>query len=548
MSAVRRNARVRVANASGVARYILATVILTGLETGSALAGNLVGYWNLNEGTGTSAADTSGSNNSGTLTNSPTWTTGKLGGAISFNGTTQAIEAGAVSSIANLRLSGMTVAAWIKTNGSGGRIVDKDNNDAGWFFGLSSSKLQFAASVFQSAASRLSTGAIATNTWVHVAATWAGGADASTTMHFYINGAASDGTPTAGSGVIDDDAPTPLTIGNRPVDHAKGFNGVIDEVRVYNRVLSASEIQALADVTAPSAPTGASATAAGSTQINLAWTAATDNVAITGYSIERCTGASCSTFVEIANISPATTYSDTGRVAATTYRYRIRAYDAANNLSSYSSIVSATTTAGGGGDAQAPTTPTGVSATAASSTQVNLSWTASTDNVAVAGYAIERCTGSSCTTFAQIGTGTTTSYSDTGRTAATTYRYRIRAYDAVPNYSAYSSIVSATTPAAGDTQAPSTPTGLTATVNATQISLAWNASTDNVAVVGYTVERCSGASCSNFASINSVSTNSYVDSNLTAGTSYSYRVRAYDAVPNYSGYSNVAGSVAQDCD
>ncbi|MFZ1575444.1 MAG: Calx-beta domain-containing protein [Chromatiaceae bacterium] len=98
-------------------------------------------------------------------------------------------------------------------------------------------------------------------------------------------------------------------------------------------------------------------------------------------------------------------------------------------------------------DTQAPTVPGNFTATAAGATQINLAWSASTDNVGVTGYRLERCTGSSCTSFSQIATPTTTSYSDTGRTANTTYRYRVRAVDAAGNRSAYSSIRNATTSA-----------------------------------------------------------------------------------------------------
>src|SRR5262249_23030787 len=75
-------------------------------------------------------------------------------------------------------------------------------------------------------------------------------------------------------------------------------------------------------------------------------------------------------------------------------------------------------------DTTAPTAPTGLTATAASNSQINLSWTASTDNVGVTGYRVERCQGTGCTTFAQIGTPTATSFGDTGLLASTTYRYR----------------------------------------------------------------------------------------------------------------------------
>jgi chitodextrinase len=185
-----------------------------------------------------------------------------------------------------------------------------------------------------------------------------------------------------------------------------------------------------------------------------------------------------------------------------------------------------------------------------SSTQINLSWTASSDNVGVTGYRVERCSGSSCTTFAQIGTPTATTYSDTGLTAATSYSYRVRATDAAGNLSFYSSTATATTSAAGDTQAPSIPGSLTATPGSMQTVLAWSASSDNVGVTGYLIERCQGVSCSGFAQIATVpgTSTTYTDAGITAGTNYSYRVRATDAANNLSGYSNLTSDVPMDCD
>ena len=99
-------------------------------------------------------------------------------------------------------------------------------------------------------------------------------------------------------------------------------------------------------------------------------------------------------------------------------------------------------------DGVAPSAPTGLSAAPTSGTKVALSWSASTDNVGVTGYAVERCAGTGCTNFAEIATTTATSRDDTGLAVNTTYRYRVRAFDASGNRSAYSSIEEATTPTA----------------------------------------------------------------------------------------------------
>lgn len=105
-------------------------------------------------------------------------------------------------------------------------------------------------------------------------------------------------------------------------------------------------------------------------------------------------------------------------------------------------------------DNKAPTKPATLSATPISSTQVSLSWSASTDNVGVTGYRIERCTNSKCSNFTEIARPTTTSYTNTGLTPSTLYRYRVRAADAAGNLSGYSPIANAQTPVASDTTAP----------------------------------------------------------------------------------------------
>src|SRR5438552_2108896 len=98
-------------------------------------------------------------------------------------------------------------------------------------------------------------------------------------------------------------------------------------------------------------------------------------------------------------------------------------------------------------DTTAPSVPTGLTAAAVSSSQINLSWTASTDNVGVSGYRVFRG-------GTQIATTSTTSYANTGLSPSTTYSYTVAAYDAAVNLSAQSSSASATTQAPPDTTPP----------------------------------------------------------------------------------------------
>jgi chitodextrinase len=278
------------------------------------------------------------------------------------------------------------------------------------------------------------------------------------------------------------------------------------------------------DTTAPSTPTGLTASAVSPSQINLSWTASTDNVGVTGYRVYR-NGTLVST---LGNV---TSYQNTGLSGSTTYSYTVQAIDAAGNASGQSAPASATTQSS---DTAAPSTPTGLTATAVSSSRIDLAWTASTDNVGVTGYRVYR-NGTLLTTL-----GNVTSYQSTGLSASTTYSYTVQAIDAAGNASGQSASASATTLATADTTAPSTPTGLTATaVSSSRIDLAWTASTDNVGVTGYRVYR----NGTFLTALGNVTT--FQNTGLSASTTYSYRVDAIDAAGNASGLSTTASATTQ---
>ncbi len=232
---------------------------------------------------------------------------------------------------------------------------------------------------------------------------------------------------------------------------------------------------------------------------------------------------------EVASIN-ATTYSDTGLVAETEYSYQVRAVDSSGNASALSSAVSATTPAKP--DTISPTVPTGLSATAISHRQVDLSWGASSDNVGVSGYEIYR-------NGAEVASINATTYSDTGLVAETEYSYQVRAVDSSGNASALSSAASAITPAQPDTMSPTVPTGLSATaISHRQVDLSWGASSDNIGVSVYEVYR-------NGAEVASVNATTYSDTGLMAETEYSYQVRAVDSSGNASALSSPVEIITQ---
>ena len=175
-------------------------------------------------------------------------------------------------------------------------------------------------------------------------------------------------------------------------------------------------------------------------------------------------------------------------------------------------------------DTQPPSVPTGLAASSPNQTQVKLTWSPSTDDVGVAGYTVYR-------NGAQLTTVTSPGYTDGSVSPSTTYSYTVDAFDFANNHSAQTSPVSVTTPAP-DMQPPTVPTGLTVpSVGATLVSLAWNASTDNVGVTGYTIYR-------NGVAVATPTTTSYTDTGLTPSTTYTYAVDAFDAAGNHSGQSS----------
>jgi Protein of unknown function (DUF4038)/IPT/TIG domain/Putative collagen-binding domain of a collagenase len=97
------------------------------------------------------------------------------------------------------------------------------------------------------------------------------------------------------------------------------------------------------DTQPPAAPAGLTATAAAANQVNLTWPTSTDNVGVTGYLVERCQGAGCSNYVQVAAPSGASHSDTAGLASSTTYNYRVRAKDAVGNLSAYSTVATTTT-------------------------------------------------------------------------------------------------------------------------------------------------------------------------------------------------------------
>ena len=206
------------------------------------------------------------------------------------------------------------------------------------------------------------------------------------------------------------------------------------------------------------------------------------------------------------------------------YQLTAKATDAAGNTNANTVRVKVAN-----GDSQAPTVPANVKATATAHDKVTVTWNASTDNVGVGSYTVFR----DSVPVGVVSEGTT--YQDSGLSSNTEYNYQVNATDIAGNKSASSAKVTVKTPNVADSQAPSTPTELTATaVSSKQINLTWKASTDNVGVKSYEVYRTDKGS----NPIATVTTNSFGDYGLDASKQYSYYVKARDGAGNTSGVSS----------
>ena len=187
-----------------------------------------------------------------------------------------------------------------------------------------------------------------------------------------------------------------------------------------------SEAEAIVDITAPSVPSGLALDSKTDTTITFSWTASTDaGTGVYGYEIYVDA-------VLVDTIGVTTMYEVTGLTASTSYDLTVKAFDGNSNTSAASTALTTSTNALT--DTIKPTTPTSLGTDTISKTTIDISWTASTDNVAVTGYEVEVDNGGG---YVLDGTTAGTTYSITGLTTGTLYSIRVRAYDAAGNKSNY---------------------------------------------------------------------------------------------------------------
>lgn len=199
----------------------------------------LVAAYSFNEGAGTTLTDGSGRGNSGTVVG-PAWTTaGKYGGALTFDGTNDHVT---VPDAPSLDLgSSMTLEAWVRpTASSGWRTILLKETPTSLAYSLYSASSTNRPSAWIDGASSIGTAALPTSTWSHLSATYNG-----SRLRLYVNGVLRKDVATTAPVPV---SSGPLKIGGNAI-WGEWFAGQVDEVRIYDRVLTAAEITA--DMNAP---------------------------------------------------------------------------------------------------------------------------------------------------------------------------------------------------------------------------------------------------------------------------------------------------------
>ena len=316
---------------------VLAALVLgaSGADSAPAPAATqgLVAAYNLDEASGSTANDSSGNGNTGTISGPTHTTSGKYGRALSFDGTNDFVS---IADSSSLHLTtGMTLEAWVNQGGGQTwRTVIFKERPGGMTYALyaRNANSRPVGQVYIGGERDVAgTSTVPNNSWTHLATTYDGA-----TQRFFVNGTqvasrAQTGSIIASTGL--------LKLGGNGI-WGEWFKGTIDDVRVYSRALSAAEIQAdmntpvPSDLTPPSPPTNVAVTARTETSISLSWTASTDNVHVAGYGL----------YVggQPVGTAPSTTGTITGLTCGASYTVAVDAYDDSNNRSTQTSIPAST--------------------------------------------------------------------------------------------------------------------------------------------------------------------------------------------------------------
>lgn len=443
-----------------------------------------VAAYGFDEGAGTVLHDLSGNGNDGTIANGRWSAHGEHGGALDFDGTDTLVS---VPDAPSLDLHGkLTVEAWVRPDALGGwrAIAVKEQPDELGYALYADSKPGLPAGiVYARHRERDTFGAaqLPVGVWSHLAVTSDG-----STLRLYVDGRLVDSTPVPGQIPA---TPGQLSIGGDTVWN-EWFDGAIDDLRVYDRTLSADEVAADRDTAVtpetarpsapPSAPTGLTVSDRTPTSVTLTWSGQEEHGDVTGYDVS-VDGRRDATTAD-------TTATVTGLVCGTTHTFAVNAFDPSGAASDPVSLTASTAPCPPVADDTPPTTPTGLVTSDATETSLTLAWSASSDDVGVAGYDVYR----DGATVAET-SGTSTSLTDLP--CGTSFDLEVDAYDAAGNRSPKAAL-SAFTDACATTTTTTTPTTTSAPTTTTSPGTTTTAGGTGGATVFLSPTGSDGGTCS----------------------------------------------------
>ena len=509
-----------------------------GATTGSALnveppSSGLAVAYGFNEGSGTSVADASGNANTATLFNGAAWVLGRYGSGVSLDGVNDYLSI-PNSTSTNILGSGLTLSMWLKpqTLSSGDSVVIGKFWNPDW----SGPRYQYGLELYQGNMPHLFVGTsggllgvqmgsqLPMGQWSHLAVVFNG-----LQAQFYVNGALVSTQPLI---AVITARGNPMNFG-ADAQPAQYYKGQIDEVRIYNRTISASEVQSNMNTpigggtppppdTTPPAITGVAASSITSGGATISWTTNEAGSSQVEYGTTTAYGSS-TTLDSTLLTSHAVALS--GLTANTLYHCRVKSSDAAGNLATSGDFTLTTL----------PTTPppdttppviSGVGTSSITAGGAIISWTTNEASNTQVDYGTTTSYGGSTTLDSTLVTNHSATLS--GLSAGTLYHYRVKSRDAAGNLATSGDFTFTTL--ATDV-APPVISGVGASsITSGGATISWTTNEASNTQVDYGTTTAYGSSTTLVSTL--VTSHSTTLSGLSSGTLYHYRVKSRDAAGN----------------